>query len=411
LTVGDAAPTLPLRGSLPPPHSGEGRGGGAPAEPLAVYIHWPFCRSKCPYCDFNSHVRDSVDEGRWTRALIADLDWQAALAPGREVVSVFFGGGTPSLMPPDTVAALIERVRALWPTAPGVEITLEANPNSAEAERFRAFAAAGVNRLSLGVQALDPVALRRLGRRHDRAEAIAAIEHARAAFPRFSFDLIYARPGQSPAAWREELDEALGLAGDHLSLYQLTIEPGTAFAALAARGELVVPGEEDAALLYEMTQDRLAAAGLPAYEISNHARPGAECRHNLAYWRYEDYVGIGPGAHGRVTSDGVKFATRQQRAPETWLAAVETAGTGLAETAPIDRDTAVEEMLMMGLRLTGGISRRRLEGVLGGTVEGRFASALPRLTEGGFLVLDEARLAATPAGRQRLNAVLAALLA
>jgi putative oxygen-independent coproporphyrinogen III oxidase len=400
LTVADAGPTPP-----------QGRGGGAPAEPLAVYIHWPFCRSKCPYCDFNSHVRDRVDEGRWTRALIADLDWQAALAPGHEVVSVFFGGGTPSLMPPDTVAALIERVRALWPTAPGVEITLEANPNSAEAERFRAFAASGVNRLSLGVQALDPTALRRLGRRHDRAEAIAAIEHARAIFPRFSFDLIYARPGQNPAAWREELDEALGLAGDHLSLYQLTIEPGTAFATLASRGELVLPGEEDAALLYEATQDRLAAAGLPAYEISNHARPGAECRHNLAYWRYEDYVGIGPGAHGRVTSDGGKSATRQLRAPETWLAAVETAGTGLAETVPIDRDTAVEEMLMMGLRLTAGISRQRLEGVLGGTVEARFASALPRLTEGGFLVLDQARLAATPAGRQRLNAVLAALLA
>jgi putative oxygen-independent coproporphyrinogen III oxidase len=379
-------------------------------EPLAVYIHWPFCRAKCPYCDFNSHVRDRVDAERWTRALLADLDHHAALVPDGEVGSVFFGGGTPSLMPPDTVAALLDRVRQRWAVTPDLEVTLEANPNSAEAGRFRAFAAAGVNRLSLGVQALDPAALRMLGRLHDRDEAIAAIEHARNSFPRFSFDLIYARPGQSLAAWRQELDEALALAGEHLSLYQLTIEPGTAFATLARRGELVPADEEMAAALYEMTQDRLAAHGLPAYEISNHARPGAECRHNLAYWRYQDYVGIGPGAHGRLSRDGVKHATRQARLPERWLTAVEAAGTGTEEVAAIDRDDAIEEMLMMGLRLTEGIARGRLERAADCDLEEFFGARLAPLVEGGFLTLDGERVAATAAGRQRLNAVLAALL-
>jgi putative oxygen-independent coproporphyrinogen III oxidase len=383
---------------------------GSASVPLAIYIHWPFCRSKCPYCDFNSHVRDGVDAARWTRALLADLDHQAALLPGRAVGSVFFGGGTPSLMPPATVAALLDRVGRHWDVMPDVEITLEANPNSAEAARFRGFAAAGVNRLSLGVQALDPAALRFLGRAHDRAEAIRAIEHARDNFARFSFDLIYARPGQTVAAWRDELDEALGLAGDHLSLYQLTIEPGTAFATLARRGELVPPDDDSAAGLYETTQDRLAAAGLPAYEISNHARPGAECRHNLVYWRYQDYLGVGPGAHGRLTRAGVKYATRQRRTPEAWLAAVETAGTGLEETAAIDRGAAIEEMLMMGLRLSEGVARPTLEEAAGQAAETQFAGTLPRLIEGGFLTLDRDRLAATPAGRQRLNAVLTALL-
>ena len=380
------------------------------AEPLAVYIHWPFCRSKCPYCDFNSHVRDRVDMARWTRALLTDLDHHAELVPGREVGSVFFGGGTPSLMPPETVAALLGRVRSRWAVAPDLEVTLEANPNSAEAARFRAFAAVGVNRLSLGVQALDPAALRMLGRAHDRSEAIAAIEHARDSFARFSFDLIYARPGQSLAAWRHELDEALMLAGDHLSLYQLTIEPGTAFATMERRGELVVPGEEDTAALFETTQDRLAAHGLPAYEISNHAPPGAECRHNLAYWRYQDYVGVGPGAHGRVTVAGIKYATRQRRAPEGWLGAVETAGTGTEEMVALDRDSAVEEMLMMGLRLTDGVARARLERAAGRNAGTLFGDNLAPLVDGGFLTLDTDRLAATAAGRQRLNAVLAALL-
>jgi putative oxygen-independent coproporphyrinogen III oxidase len=381
-----------------------------PAEPLAVYIHWPFCRSKCPYCDFNSHVRDSVDTARWARALLADLDHHAELVPGREVGSVFFGGGTPSLMPPETVATVLDRVRAHWTITPDLEVTLEANPNSAEAARFRAFGAAGVNRLSLGVQALDPAALRMLGRLHDRAEAIAAIEYARDSFARFSFDLIYARPGQSLLAWRRELDEALALAGEHLSLYQLTIEAGTAFATFERRGDLVLPEEEIAAALFETTQDRLAVHGLPAYEISNHARPGAECRHNLAYWRYQDYVGIGPGAHGRLTLGEVKYATRQARLPERWLAAVERAGTGIEETAAIDRDSAVEEMLMMGLRLTEGVDRPRLERAAGGDAEALFGANLAPLVDGGFMTLDRERLAATAAGRQRLNAVLAALL-
>jgi oxygen-independent coproporphyrinogen-3 oxidase len=380
------------------------------AEPLAVYIHWPFCRSKCPYCDFNSHVRENVDAGRWTRALLSDLDHQATLVPGREVGSVFFGGGTPSLMPPETVAALLERVRSRWTVVPDLEVTLEANPNSAEAARFRAFAAAGVNRLSLGVQALDPAALRLLGRAHDRNEAITAIKLAGETFPRFSFDLIYARPGQSIAAWQDELDEALTLAGGHLSLYQLTIEPGTAFATLARRGELALPDEETAAAMFETTQDRLAAAGLPAYEISNHARPDAECRHNLGYWRYHDYVGVGPGAHGRLTRNGGKFATRQYRLPEKWLVAVEAAGTGLEETVAISRENAIEEMLMMGLRLVEGVQRRRLEAMAGEDAETLLGDSLTALIEGGFLILDGERLGATQAGRQRLNAVLAALL-
>jgi oxygen-independent coproporphyrinogen-3 oxidase len=379
-------------------------------ESLAVYIHWPFCRSKCPYCDFNSHVRDRVDAARWTRALLADLDHHAALLQRREVGSIFFGGGTPSLMPPETVAVLLDRIRQRWVVTRDLEVTLEANPNSAEVTRFRAFAAAGVNRLSLGIQALDPAALRLLGRLHDRDEALTAIEHARDSFAHFSFDLIYARPGHSLAAWRQELDEALALAGEHLSLYQLTVEPGTGFATLARRGDLVLPDEELAAALYEMTQDRLAAHGLSAYEISNHAQPGAECRHNLVYWRYQDYVGIGPGAHGRLSRDGVKYATRQTRLPERWLSAVEAKGTGLEEMAAIDRDSAVEEMLMMGLRLTEGVDRARLERHAGRDAEGLLGAKLATLVEGGFLTLDRERLAATNAGRQRLNAVLATLL-
>jgi putative oxygen-independent coproporphyrinogen III oxidase len=402
------------------PVHGDERHGGAGArleprtpsgEPLAVYIHWPFCRSKCPYCDFNSHVRETIDAVRWTRALLRDVERQVELAPNRTVASIFFGGGTPSLMPADTVAALIDRVKALWPVAPDLEITLEANPNSAEAARFAAYRAAGVNRLSLGVQALDDKALRFLGRAHDRSEAIAAIHLARGIFPRTSFDLIYARPGQGVAAWAAELDEALALAGEHLSLYQLTIEEGTAFGNRAARGERLAADEDDAAELYELTQARLADAGLPAYEISNHARPGGECRHNLAYWRYEDYVGIGPGAHGRVTRREEKIATRQIRAPEAWLAAIEEGGEAFDEGTPIGRDAAVEEMVMMGLRLAEGVSRPRLEALAQCGVEHRFGAALPRLIAGGFLALDGERLAATAAGRQRLNAVLAALFA
>jgi putative oxygen-independent coproporphyrinogen III oxidase len=375
-----------------------------PSQPLAIYIHWPFCRSKCPYCDFNSHVRERVETSAWTNALIADLDRQVKLAPEHQVVSIFFGGGTPSLMPPETAAALIERVKRHWRTAPEFEITLEANPNSAEAERFAGFATAGVNRLSLGVQALDPKALTFLGRGHDRGEAMAAIKLSRELFSRTSFDLIYGRPGQSVVAWLRELDEALALAGDHLSLYQLTIEPGTAFHTRAAKGEFAVLDEEDAAALFELTQERLAAHGMPAYEISNHARPGAECRHNLAYWRYEDYLGIGPGAHGRVTRSGIKYATRQRRLPEAWLKQPE-----FEEISPITRETSVEEMVMMGLRLAEGISRARFEELAECDTETLFGIGLARLIDGGFIKLDKRRLVATVAGRQRLNAVLAML--
>ncbi|HWB48275.1 MAG TPA: radical SAM family heme chaperone HemW [Stellaceae bacterium] len=373
--------------------------------PLAIYIHWPFCRSKCPYCDFNSHVRDRIDAAAWTEALLADLDRQRALAPGREVVSIFFGGGTPSLMPPETAAALIGRVKQHWPTADDLEVTLEANPNSAEAGNFAGFAAAGVNRLSLGVQALDPKALKFLGRAHDRKEALAAIKLARRLFPRTSFDLIYARPGQSPAAWRDELEEALALAGEHLSLYQLTIEPGTAFHTALRNGALKPLDEETAAAMFELTQERLAAAGMPAYEVSNHARPGAESRHNLVYWRYQDYLGIGPGAHGRVTRDTGRCATRHRRLPEAWLKQPE-----FEETTPIGRETQVEEMVMMGLRLTEGVARARLEAVADCSIEALFGISLARLIDGGFVTLDKQRFAATTAGRQRLNAVLGALL-
>jgi putative oxygen-independent coproporphyrinogen III oxidase len=386
-----------------------------PAKPaedgLALYIHWPFCKSKCPYCDFNSHVRAAIDETRWRDALLAELDHYALETNGRIVSSVFFGGGTPSLMAPETVAAMLERIAKRWPVAQDVEITLEANPTSVEAGRFRGVRDAGVNRVSLGVQSFDPEALRFLGRGHSAAEAIAAIALAQRHFPRFSFDLIYARPGQSEAAWREELDQALDLAGDHLSLYQLTIEAGTAFATAYGRGDFALPDEDAAGALYEMTQERLAAAGLPAYEISNHARQGGESRHNLAYWRYGDYLGIGPGAHGRLTSANGKFATRQFRAPETWLAAVEAHGDGTQERVALGAAERLEEMLMMGLRIKEGVPRARFHRECGAEAEAVLdADRLARLVGGGFLVLDEEGLRATSAGSQRLNAVLAALL-
>jgi oxygen-independent coproporphyrinogen-3 oxidase len=371
---------------------------------FAVYVHWPFCRSKCPYCDFNSHVRETIDEAGWRNALLSELDHWADETAGREVASIFFGGGTPSLMSPGTVGALLDRAATRWRLAADVEITLEANPTSVEAGRFAGFRAAGVNRVSLGVQALDDAALKALGRRHDAAEAMRAVELARRHFPRWSFDLIYARPGQKAPEWEGELDRALALAGDHLSLYQLTIEPGTAFAAAHARGELVLPEEEDAAALYELTQAKLAAAGLPAYEVSNHARPGGECRHNLVYWRHQDYAGIGPGAHGRLTRNGRTVATRQLRAPETWRIAVERDGHGTQERIPLSPREAAEETLMMGLRLDEGVARDAVRDAID-------ESRVPDLIDGGFLVDDPDRLRATPAGRQRLNAVLGALLA
>jgi oxygen-independent coproporphyrinogen-3 oxidase len=386
----------------------------APAsEPgFGIYVHWPFCKSKCPYCDFNSHVRAGIDEARWRAALLAELDHYAAETGGREVTSVFFGGGTPSLMEPETAAAVLDRIAARWRPAAGLEVTLEANPTSVESGRFRDFRLAGVNRVSLGIQALDDAALKFLGRAHDAREARLAIELARRHFARHSFDLIYARPGQTVASWMAELDAALDLAGEHLSVYQLTIEPGTAFHTLWQRGDLALPDDELGGALYEATQVRLAEAGLPAYEVSNHARPGAECRHNLTYWRYGDYLGIGPGAHGRVSRDGAKFATRQLRAPETWLAAVEAAGHGTQERLPVPPAERAEEILMMGLRLAEGVRRGRFRIETGVALEAAVdADALADLVAAGFLALDETALCATPAGRQRLNAVLARLVA
>jgi oxygen-independent coproporphyrinogen-3 oxidase len=378
---------------------------------LALYVHWPFCKSKCPYCDFNSHVRDGVDGARWQAALLAELDHYAAALPGRRLGSVFFGGGTPSLMPPAIVGALLDRAARHWAVADDIEVTLEANPTSVEAGRFHDFRAAGVNRASLGVQALDDRALRFLGRGHDAAEARAAIELARRHFARYSFDLIYARPGQTLAQWEAELTMALTLAGDHLSVYQLTIESGTAFATAYRRGDFLLPDDDLAGDLFEATQAQLAAAGMPAYEISNHARPGGECRHNLIYWRYGDYVGVGPGAHGRLTVAGDRIATRQKRLPEAWLAAVEAQGHATEEQLPVAEGERLQELLMMGLRLAEGIGRARFRAETGREIEAALpAPRLADLVEGGFVVADAGGLRATDAGRQRLNAVLATLL-
>lgn len=379
---------------------------------FGIYLHWPFCQSKCPYCDFNSHVRSGVDTQRWQRALLAELDHFAGLTRDRTVTSIFFGGGTPSLMPPSLAGALIDRVAQHWPMSRAVEISLEANPTSVEAAAFAGFRQAGVNRVSLGIQALNDDDLRFLGRRHSVAEARGAIALAARYFPRFSFDLIYARPGQTVAGWRQELQQALSLAVGHLSLYQLTIEPGTRFATEHARGAFSVPDQEAAAALYEATQQVMEAAGLPGYEISNHARPGEACRHNLTYWRYGDYVGVGPGAHGRLTLDGEKWATRTHRAPEIWLKRVDKAGHGEHDRIPISARERFEEMMMMGLRLPGGIPRHRVEEETGDRWDRWLdVGRLRALVAGGFLADDDRRLAATSDGRQRLNAVLGQLLA
>ena len=381
-------------------------------QPLGVYVHWPFCKSKCPYCDFNSHVRDGVEQARWRKALLVELERGAREAPERRVETMFFGGGTPSLMEPGTVAALVARTRELWDCAPEVEITLEANPTSVEAGRFAALAQAGVNRVSLGVQALDAGSLGFLGREHSTDEALEALDTARAHFDRFSFDLIYARPGQTPEAWDDELERALGLAGEHLSLYQLTIERGTRFFADHGRGAFVLPDEEIAAEMFELTQARMTAAGLPAYEISNHARPGAACRHNLIYWRYQDYVGIGPGAHGRFAEGDAKRATRRLSGPEAWLDSVERDGHGTVETSLVSGQDRVEEALMMGLRLSEGIDRTLFAGVAGADPVYSLGEArLAPLVAAGFLEIDSTHLRATPAGRPVLNALLERLIA
>ena len=386
---------------------------GAAPPALALYVHWPFCLAKCPYCDFNSHVRESVDQARWQRALLRELDHFAALVPGATVKSVFFGGGTPSLMPPGTVARVIERAAARWTLAADAEITLEANPTSTEAARLHDFRAAGVNRVSLGVQALDDDALRFLGRGHDAAEARRAVALAQGIMPRSSFDLIYARPGQGLAAWRAELTQALALAHDHLSLYQLTIEKGTPFYRLEREGTLAIPDDDTGRALYDLTQEAMEAAGFAAYEVSNHERGGDACRHNLAYWRYDDYVGIGPGAHGRIEPvEGGRQAVRQHAGPETWLAAVERAGHGTAERRAIGASEQAREMLMMGLRLAEGVSEAHLKQRTGCDPDRAIDRAgLARLVAAGYVERRGGRLRATAEGRPLLNSLLAEMLA
>lgn len=380
-------------------------------EPLALYIHWPFCLAKCPYCDFNSHVRARIPQHRFREALRAELGWEAARLGRRPLTSIFFGGGTPSLMEPETVAALIGDVCRAFDPLPDLEITLEANPTSVEAGRLAEFRAAGVNRASLGVQSLHDAALKLLGREHSAAQAAAALETARGIFPRISFDLIYARPGQTLPDWRAELRQALGMAADHLSLYQLTIEPGTRFEALHRQGALVLPEAEDAAALYQATAEEAGRFGLLPYEVSNYARPGAESRHNLAYWRYRDYAGIGPGAHGRITLDGDLFATRRHRAPEPWAALVEQQGHGLTQQTVLTPEEKAREMLLMGLRLSDGIDTRRFAARTGVAIEDALdVSVLGSAVEEGYVTLTECRLAATETGRMRLDALTAALV-
>jgi putative oxygen-independent coproporphyrinogen III oxidase len=378
-----------------------------PSGAFGVYLHWPFCASKCPYCDFNSHVRaGGIDEARFVAAYRRELRHWAELAPGRTVGSIFFGGGTPSLMSPAAVGTLLEEIGALWSIDAGVEVTLEANPSSVEAGRFGGYRSAGVNRVSLGVQSLSDTALRALGRLHTAAEAVAAIAVTQRTFARYSFDLIYARPQQTLAAWRAELSQALALAGQHLSLYQLTIEAGTPFAALNAVGKLVIPEEARAAEFYELTQSVTAAAGLPAYEISNHARPGEECRHNLLYWRYGEYAGIGAGAHGRLVGRNGRLATSTERQPERWLAAVEANGHGMVEASTLSLSEQADEALLMGLRLSEGIDLDHLR-----TIADAYPSepTVERLIARGLIERKAHHLRATAMGRPVLNALVVEL--
>ena len=372
------------------------------ARAFGVYVHWPFCLSKCPYCDFNSHVRHTaIDEARFVRAFATEIAATAARVPGRTVSTIFLGGGTPSLMQPATVGAVLDAIGKHWTVAPEVEVTLEANPTSVEATRFRDYRTAGVNRVSLGVQALDDAELKELGRLHTVQEALDAVAIARAAFERYSFDLIYARPRQTPSAWAAELERAIAQVTEHLSLYQLTIEPDTPFDTLRATGKLVVPDEDTARALYDVTQETCDRAGLPAYEVSNHARPGTECRHNLVYWRAHEYAGIGPGAHGRLDIDGVRHATATEKRPESWLMRVESLGHGLVTDDVLTRDERADEFLLMGLRLAEGIDPARYQAIAGrpldpariaeltahGLVE-RSGDGSLRVTQAGFPVLD-----------------------
>jgi oxygen-independent coproporphyrinogen-3 oxidase len=385
---------------------------GNPPDDLALYVHWPFCLAKCPYCDFNSHVRDRIDQTRFARALRRELATEAERLGRRRLTSVFFGGGTPSLMDPSTVAALLDDATRYFDPADDLEVTLEANPTSIEAGRLADYRSAGVNRVSIGIQSLDQAALRTLGRQHSATEAVAALALARRLFPRVSFDLIYARPGQDLPGWRAELRAALAIAADHLSLYQLTIEPATQFEALHRQGKIVLPDPDTAAALYDATGEECARAGLLAYEISNYARPGEESRHNLAYWRYLDYAGIGPGAHGRVTLAGSLHATRRHRAPEPWAERVELTGHGLTASDPVPPEERAREALLMGLRLTEGIELARFEARTGQTLaQSVDADVLARCLTEQYLTLTHERLAATREGRIRLDSLLSALVA
>lgn len=370
-------------------------------EGLALYVHWPFCVTKCPYCDFNSHVRATVDDIQWRTALLADLAYEAARLPGRRLSSIFFGGGTPSLMPPATVAAIIDAATRHWPPTVDIEITLEANPSSVEAARFAGFAAAGINRLSLGLQALDDADLRVLGRPHDLAQGLAALDIAQSNFARVSFDLIYDRPGMTTMSWEAELARAIGFGTSHLSLYQLTLEPGTRFTALHAKGLLTLPDSDTSADLFDMTRAMTASTQLFAYEVSNHARPGAESRHNMAYWTYGDYAGIGPGAHGRRYG----VATERLKKPEAWLAGV-TAGSGRTET-PLTPDERATEALVMGLRLASGIDSARFLARSGLSLDSVLRpDRVTRIVEQGLLEHDQRGLRLTLAGQPFVDAVL-----
>jgi len=378
-----------------------------PDEPFGIYLHWPFCAAKCPYCDFNSHVRAGIDETAFGAALIAELEFFRALSPSRTVSSVFFGGGTPSLMAPQTVERVLDAIAAKWRLARDIEITLEANPTSVEADRFRGFHGAGINRVSIGVQSLVERDLARLGRTHNVAEALDAIATAATRFGRISFDLIYGRMGQSVAMWHDELSRALAFAPDHLSAYQLTIEPATPFFALHEAGKLRLPGERVGRALLEVTHDLCAAGGLPAYEVSNFARPGAECRHNLTYWRYHDYIGVGPGAHGRLSVDGGKYAFVTVRDPERWQAQVVSNGNGIAEQHQLDREQQADELLLMGLRLAEGIDLDRLD-ALGAALD---AVEARTLSGAGLIAFDRTlgRVRVAPKGWPVLDAIIARL--
>ncbi len=382
----------------------------APNAPFAVYVHWPFCLSKCPYCDFNSHVRHGgIDEARFVRAFEREIATTRERIGARKATSIFFGGGTPSLMQPTSVQAILTAIDKHWPIAAGAEITLEANPTSVEATRFRGYRTAGVNRVSLGVQALDDIALKELGRLHSAQEALDAVAVARSIFDRYSFDLIYARPRQTLGAWTGELKRAIAEAAEHLSLYQLTIEPDTPFFGLHAAGKLAVPDEDLARDLYDLTQSICANAGLPAYEISNHARPGAECRHNLIYWRGHEYAGIGPGAHGRLNLGGRRYATETERRPESWLMRVEATGTGLIVDETLTPGECADEYLLMGLRLAEGIEPARYLALSGREIDPARVAVLHE--EGAVETTADGRLRVTQSGFPLLDAVVADLAA